>query len=722
LAQTNSGVTNAAPAGVAGEAAIVSDADIIVTAQRREQRLQDVPVSVAAISGQRIAQSGAVQVRDIFEKIPSVRSQNPTNNGGAPIFNIRGVTLYDFSYTNEPGVAVYTDDIYQGNPLALSQQMFDLERVEVLRGPQGTLFGRNATGGLIQFVSRRPSQTPEFSGSLQYGTYNDITVEGAASGPLTDTLRIRMAGRYQTNDGFQKNLFNGNRLGTIDHAVGLRGSIEWDATPDIRMTAGSHYTDMHGQEDVRLVIGKRDPTDRTIVCSVADSFANRCVSALGFRDPNPKPTTAYSELNDIPYDTKAYGGYLKVAAQLGFAELNLISGYEWGRKYDTSDSDGSPNPSLWAQFFIRHRQFSQEARLLGTNGAVKWQGGIFYYGDHRFTTSQLTYPRIGNVGVQEINSLGVYGQADVSVTETLTVTGGIRHTNDKKDLSSFALVSNPVLGTTAGTPVFTFADVFKTNKTTWRLGADWHVTPDIMLFASVATGFKTGAYNTQIVTTVAAVGPVENETILTYEAGIKSSLLDGVVTANLTAFYSKYKNIQASASVRLTATTSTTQFINIGDANIKGLEAEVTVRPSRELVATGSMSLNRNRLSSPPTVLIAGRTLDGNRLANTPKLSMMGSLDWSPDVAGLRLNFGGDVVYYSKVFFRPDNNPLAIQRSYTLFNARAGWAVTDNFKLEFIARNAFNKRYYTHATDLGDFAAPNWGMPRTLFIKASVKY
>ncbi|RYE57577.1 MAG: hypothetical protein EOP20_07225, partial [Hyphomicrobiales bacterium] len=257
------------------EVAATDSEDIVVTAQRREQRVQDVPVSIAVLSGEAVQAIGANNISDVIAGTAGIQSQAPAGNSGFPVYNIRGVTLLDFSYTSEASVAIYADEIYLGNSAFATQQLFDLDRVEILKGPQGTLYGRNATGGLVHYISRRPTDAVTGSAMIRYGSFNDKVFEGAVSGPVSDKVRVRFAGRYNANDGWQKNQATGTKLATVDHAIGVRTTVEVDLSPDIRMTLSGNYSDTKGSEDGRASFGLRqfDP-------NLADGVnAPRCSNA-----------------------------------------------------------------------------------------------------------------------------------------------------------------------------------------------------------------------------------------------------------------------------------------------------------------------------------------------------------------------------------------------------------------------------------------------------------
>jgi iron complex outermembrane receptor protein len=724
-------------------AAKLDSSDIVVTAQRREQRLQDVPVSIAVLSGEAVQSMGATNITDIIAGTAGIQSQAPAGNSGFPVYNIRGVTLLDFSYTSEASVAIYSDEIYLGNAAFATQQLFDLDRVEILKGPQGTLYGRNATGGLVHYISRRPTDVMTASALIQYGSFDDLVLEGAVAGPVSDTVRVRFAGRYNSNNGWQTNQTTGTKFASVDHAIGVRTTVDVDLSPDILMTLSGNYSDSKGSEDGRASFGLRQ-FDANLAdgvnaprCSNADILASLCYNGANFRDPHPDPRQPYSDLAKIPYAMRSAGASAKFEANLGFAKLTSITAYLWGRKIDGIDVDAAPvsQSNLEVEYYARHRQFSQELRLGGDTGRLNWLLGGFYYTDKRFYTALFPANTLGNYTDQKIGSISGFAQGTYAITDTFNLTGGVRYTRDKKKLLALAAVSGGVRGTRLGTNLASFgpplSDQINASKVTWRLGADWHLTPDTMLFGTVSTGFKTGGYNTSFVFTRGETGPVDPETITTYEVGLKSQLVDRLLTLNLTGYYNDYKGIQAAASVACAPScpspgvTTVTQYINIGDAAIYGAEMELVLRPSDDLTAQAAMAYNHNKLSAPLTTTIGGVAVDGNRLVNTPSWSLSGMLNWQPSLGGGNghLIIGGDVKYQTKIFFRPDNTPLAVQGGYALVGARLGWATdNDSVSVEGYARNLFNQDYFTSRTALAESAPGTWGRPREMGVRLAARF
>jgi iron complex outermembrane receptor protein len=425
---------------------------------------------------------------------------------------------------------------------------------------------------------------------------------------------------------------------------------------------------------------------------------------------------------------EAASGVARLQVDLGFAQLTSLTGYEWGRKTDSIDVDAAAvsATNLQVKYFINHKQFSQELRLGGDSGRLKWLVGGFYYTDRRFFTAELTKLGTGNYSDQKIESISGFAQATFAATDTLNLTAGGRYTSDAKTLEDLALVRNPLPGTRNGTVLFLTSGKITPKKFTWRLGVDLHVAPNVMLFANAATGFKTGGWNTSLVTSLAAVGPVASETITTYEAGLKSQWLDRQLTLNLTGYYSDYHNIQAAASIPCTdpscLSPSITTYLSIGNAKIYGAEAELIMRPSSNFTVNLGLALNYNKLTSPPTVSISGVPLNGKKLANTPEVSVGGGVTWEPKLNGGdsgSLIFATDFKLQSRIFFRPDNTPLAVQSAYAVVGARAGWKSPSGLAVEVFAINLLDTQYTVSRTTVGEVAPATWGRPRQIGVRVS---
>jgi iron complex outermembrane recepter protein len=279
--------------------------EVVVTAQKREQNLQDVSVSVSAFSGDTIQELGFQNPHDIFSQIPNVSFND---EGTVPQVNVRGVQLFDFGDGNEPPVGFYVDEVYLGTLAGQTVGLFDIERVEVLRGPQGTLFGRNTTGGLMHFVTRKPTDKFEAGGSFQYGSHDQRIAEGFVSGPFSDRIRGRVAFKYQEDDGWQNNVNNGNNFAVTD-TLAFRGQLEIDVTDDLSALVKIHTSDKDNTTQGYGLIGLLDPVTLA-PCPIADARAGNCVTAVGDTSNLNRDDTKSGETN-LRDETEIWGGILK---------------------------------------------------------------------------------------------------------------------------------------------------------------------------------------------------------------------------------------------------------------------------------------------------------------------------------------------------------------------------------------------------------------------------
>lgn len=721
LAAAHPALAQTSPAVLADAAGVRSD-DIVVTAQRREQEAIDVPLAMTAVRGETIRELGVTSPSELFTQIPNVRYQTSTGTSGFPIFNIRGVTLLDFSDTNESPIATYVDDVYLGSSSVQNQQLFDMERVEVLRGPQGTLYGRNAEGGLINFITRKPTDTFEAYASLTYGSFNQVAAEGAISGPLAENLRARVAARFARADGWQTNLFNGAKFGGVNHRIAIRSTVEFDASDTLSLSGNFHYSDYKGQSDGRAMFGAKVPGSVPPVrCSTEQIFAAVCTNAGGFRDPHPDPQHVYSEETSQPANSNNYGGWLRAEWDLGFAKLTSITAYENAEKLETNDTDGSPIPSLSTVFTSDFKQFSQELRLSGETGRFNWVFGGFYYTDKRFYTVILT--KLGGFGSwadQDVKSGAGFFQTTWAVTDTANLTGGIRYTKDDRELKRLGRVppgGGGVPGTRLGNANYIISRDRPTSKVNWRLAADWHFHPDHMIYASVSTGYKGTAYNALLPSAdPATVFGTDPENLTAYEIGLKGELADRRITYDIALFESKYNHVQAQGNLVIGGVTIST-LDNIGDATIRGMEAQFSARPTDNLSMSLGVAILDTKIKSPPGFLFNGNPVDGNRLVLAPDFSASGAIRYEyPLSNGHKIYVAADANWQEKVFFGPDNLPTEKQKAYGLVNAHVGWKNADaDLQLDLFVKNLTNEEYFLHSTDSGgaQHALLPWGRSRT---------
>ncbi|AEG48152.1 TonB-dependent receptor [Sphingobium chlorophenolicum L-1] len=690
--------------------------EIVVTAQRREQRLLDVPVAVSAISGETLQSVGVRQATDVVKLVPGLTFLNA---GPVSLFSVRGITLNDYGDSNESPIAFYADDVYIAALAATTGQMFDIERVEVLRGPQGTLFGRNATGGLIQVISRKPTRDFSANVSLQYGSYDQVIVEAGIGGPITDGIRFRTSGTFNRDDGWQRNLTTGTRLAKT-HAWALRQLVDIELASNLKATLNVHG----GRTDNTVAgygfRGTLDPNDLSSSCSETDIVARRCVNAEGFRDPNPDPRHVYSDRAAPKSRVRNFGTSATLRWTLGDVDVTSVTAYERTKKSHQEDADASPQQLFSVDYNADRKQFSQELRANGTSGNLTWVLGAYYFNeklDDGLVSVPTLVPFLGTYGLQNqyrqrSESGAAFAQLDYELVEGLTATAGIRYSTETKKLTISDDFANPF---------YINNERAHTEKITWKAGLNWKLAPDWMTYASVSTGFKSPAFNTTL-SLDGGSRPAAPETNTNFEIGVKGQSADRRFQISTAAFYTKYRNFQL-VDIPDDASVPSSVLLNADGARILGAEVELNARPIQGLTLNASATYLDTKIQSPGLQL-GNDLLDGNRLTRSPRWSLKGLAMYEID-AGSAGRFGVrvDGSYQTAADSQLNNGIAARTPSYALANGGLSWSPADsNFTFEAFVDNIFDKAYTTHQYILVDANALQWGRPRTWGARVSAKW
>jgi len=501
--------------------------EIIVTAQRRAQTVQSTPIAISVVDGDDLMKENITGTEEILRDLPGVEVRR--SPPGASIY-IRGIATQQGGGELDPGISFSVDGVY--NPFIESSLMsfYDVERIEVLKGPQGTLYGRNAIAGAVNVITKSP-RLGEFGGFVQagVGNYDYVGLTGALNVPLGDTLALRVAADYQDNNGYLN-------LGSDDvHVISGRGKLLWEPSSAVRVELRGEYGDYDGKGSapVRFPFGD-DPWTQF---------------------PTPEEPSQAGWITGVS---------LQADVDLGFATLTYIPAYKQKKTRTATDGGGT-----FIRSYIFDKQHTQEVRLASNSSEpLSWiVGGYYYRGENE--TGLAFFTTIDQTVVT--TSVAAFGQATYSLTDSFRLTGGIRFTNDKK--------SEDGVNTLGGVVISELNDInWSWDNWTWRAGVEFDVGPESMLYGSVSTGFKAGG--TSLVAGPSAV--FDPEELTAYEAGWKNRLFDNTLTLNLAAFYYDYKNYQASfvapnpdfggAQVR--------RIANAGDAKIKGAEIDLAWSPT----------------------------------------------------------------------------------------------------------------------------------------------
>lgn len=666
--------------------------EIVVTAQRREENLQRAAIAVSAVTGDTLTKQSISQATDISRLVPAL--QIAPASSLTQIY-LRGIGTFGANAFAEQGVAFNLDGVYLSRPAAPAALFYDLERLEVLKGPQGTLYGRNATGGAINLITVKP-KIGETSGYIsgEYGNYNAIKTSGAINVPVSDVAAFRFSGQYVDRDGFYNDGYDD------ENSTALRGQFRLDTGDNFNMNVMVDYGHVGGKGSggtiVPLLDGKRrlGPSDPAVI------------AAYVAQPPSP-PVPQIIARNDGYQDNTYYGGVITANLDLGFAQLSVIPAW---RKTDLDFV------SYASSFLIDvtevSDQSSLEARLANQSDKLKWVLGAYYFTEDTSANQRYDQGSNGTRILSELQtrSYAVFGEATYSVSDRFRVTGGLRYTSDNKQQVTEAHTLPFVGFVPPAFPNFTpiildlrtdaTSDV-NFNKTTWKAGVEFDAADHSLLYATVATGFKSGILYSALGDNFSAP-----ERMTAYTVGSKNRFFDNTLQLNVEAFYWDYKDQQVShlAPVQVASTPGGPIFgpvfktENAGSATIYGLETELLWQPSRaDLLSVNLQYLHTKydnlqyqaySVTGPapvigcavtPTALIgaspAARVFDvdcsGRPLVNAPKWVVNAGYDHSFDLGDSgKIIAGIDTRIESSRYLSLDFLDVSSQGSYMMSNAR----------------------------------------------------
>ncbi|HEY0084486.1 MAG TPA: TonB-dependent receptor [Allosphingosinicella sp.] len=705
------------------DAAMLGD-DIVITARRRAESLQDVPISVSAFSGEALENQGAVDITALQQQTPNLTLQIARGSNSTLIAFIRGIGQQDPVWGFEPGVGLYIDDVYVARPQGAVLDIFDVERVEVLRGPQGTLYGRNTIGGAIKYVTRRLGNDFEARVRGAYGTYNQTDLSGTITVPVGDTLSIGAGFAYYKRDGFGENLLTGAEHYNKDVMAG-RLSLEWQ------------------------------PTDRLFVRIAADKTDDESNPRHGHREVGNGTLANFAPPASV-YDTRAGVGddnNVETSGVSGTLEFELtddltfksITAYRKGHTETVIDFDGTPGPVLDIPSFYKDHAFTQELQLLFTGERIQGVAGLYYINN---SASGGFDTVIGNAGLTtlttgDVDTKSYAAFADVSfdITDQLAVSVGGRYTSDKREGTVFRQnylgIRSPTFGNAAAVPLGAPRTNYTNERTfsefTPRASISYKPTDDLMVYASYSNGFKSGGFDPRgdavlVPNTVNGYNP---EKVDAYELGLKGNA-GRRLFFNVAGFLSKYKGQQVTQQY-LVGTTVASEVVNVGRSTIYGAEFEGRAVLSDAFSITGSLGYTHAEFDSfisfDPVSLTVRELADERNFQNTPKWNGNLTANYVNDLGG-----SGSVAFTPSVSFRSSYtlfeiaNPTLDENGYALFDASLVWtSENDRFQLGAHARNISNERYrvggYVFPGALtGNSLIAFYGPPRTFTVSAAVKF
>ncbi|MFN4220811.1 MULTISPECIES: TonB-dependent receptor [Novosphingobium] len=676
-------------------------ADIVVTATRSSEALSKVPASVSAISAADLGVGGVKDVASLATAIPnlSVGDQFGVNR----IF-IRGIGMTSIDLGADGGVAFLQDGAQIARPAAQLSGFYDLERVEVLRGPQGTLYGRGATAGAINLITKRPTETLDGYLRASYGNYNAIALEGAMSGPLSgDRLMVRVAGKYDKRDGFGINEFTGKDIDDRD-AYAFRGSILAKPADDLEVLLSGEY---FKENDSNYAFHYFGPTvaPENFLGALLGGQSLFTVAAAAGRQPNLR--NIYSDQEPLnKRDGYSFTGTITWTP--GDWDVKSITSYRKFTRFNRNDLDGS-SANMFGQnnYDERSKSFSQE--FVGTYKSEKFDAliGAMYFHENLFGSVRVPLTNLAvllklagqlpptvpdnaldganylQFGTVTIDALGFYAQGSYALTDKLKLTAGGRFSHEKRK----------------GVGTFDFLGSVNTDKQkSWNaftptLTLNYQASDTTLAYASVTRGFKSGVIN------VGSRNDVINpEYAWSYEVGLKTATADRKLQANLAAFYMDYSDLQ----VGFVDASSVVTTVNAASARNYGVEAELRARPVQgltlELFGTYLNAKYRNFTTGDYRQGFAQVNLAGNRLSNAPEFSFRAGADYDFALGSAgKLNARAEVNWQDRVFFTEFNNADATQGPYALINAGLRFtSADDKWSVDVWGRNLANKLVITN--------------------------
>ena len=693
---------------------------ITVTARRREELLRDVPSSVSAFGEQQVKALQADQLNDIQYAVPNFYFEE--GDGSNAVIFLRGIGQNDSLSFVDSGVAVYLDGVFIARSQAAFLDVFDVERIEVLRGPQGTLYGRNSPGGAVKFIST--PATDSFTGNIEagVGNFGERVFKGRVSGPLAgDQLRGKLAVTTRQHDGFANNRFLDSQDGDTE-LFAWRSSLEW--TPNRDFSINAIFDGKVSRPD-----RARSPIRLTDVFAFSDPFADPPESVIF--EPNENSFVAETNVNDLN-DLSSWG--ITVRGDWAISpewSLESITGY---REMDFDlvlDTDGAPLPLIDVVVFQDQEQFSQELRLSYAGQGFNVTGGVFYFHDEDLTLSGSDSHAASIFGLpliafapgaqladtdQETESFAVFVHSTFDLTDRLALEMGLRYTiDDKSSRRRFENFPDPDLRVAEtfpeflagiGTPGPVISGSEDWDAITPRFSVSYDVTPEAMVFASAARGFKSGGFDGRAGSDF-EFQPFDPETVWTYEAGIKSSLAQGRLAANLTYFYSDYQDLQVTSFGR-EAETGFFQslFTNAAKAEIQGVELELAAQPVDGLSLQASVGFLDAEYEDFETLVNGELTDVSDRdLINSPKWNshLSGTYNY-PLGRGLELVLHADASYRGEVANEITDSPILRQGDYVMLNATLGLRTTDNrWELRAGGRNLSDANIIVQGFNLSEF-------------------
>ncbi len=791
------GLVLATPAFAAGQAAETEAApgEIIVTAQRRAESLNDVAMAVQAVDADTLQALRVTDVRDLTAVAPSFTVSQSYQ--GVPTYTLRGIGFNTINLSATSTVGTYVDEVAYAYPIMNTGPVMDLERVEVLKGPQGTLYGRNTTAGLINFITAKPTDKFEGGLSVDLGNYDTYNIGGHISGPLGEGIAARIAVRSENSDkGWQVSNSRGDRLGKVDK-LGVRGSLALDPaegthidmsvfwwqnksdtvagqgigfTPATNPVTGTSNSRLFNAPGLANYLAANFPTKATQADWAPEAARSADIgTGLGLKGP-------------LAENNRFWGLKLRIDQDL-CPDMKLVSltSYNDFKRDALSDWSGAPYEVLLQKTDGRIKSFAQELHVEGKSGPVNWLLGGYYANDRIVDANRTMLGQNANVGLiryagsglltSPFNSGGytatqmaqafrtyedigrirtrtwsLFGNADWQLTDQFKASVGLRYTEDRQRYNgcsrdfngnmlpnvnvvnralyfqTYGVVAAPItqgqcntFNPTTGT-FGEVASVLEENNLAWRVALDWQPNNDTLVYASVSRGYKSGTTPINAANLARQNAPVVQEKLTAYELGLKATLADRKVQANVSVFYYDYADKQISTYFADPIYTALARLDNVPKSEAYGLEAELTVRPMRGVALTGNALWLHTRINSYNGTNAGGlpQNFDGSEFIYSPKFQGSVTLTYDTPISdGLNLNGAIAARYQSESNTIFEDLALYKIKPYAVVNASLGVKSESGWSASIWAKNLFDKYYWSAVASNANVVVRFPNPPRT---------
>ena len=742
--------------------------DIIVTAQKRSESINKVGMSITAQTGDQLLQQGITSTADLAKVVPGFTFEGAV--AAQPVYSIRGIGFHDSSLASGQTVAIYADEVPMPFALETIGADYDIERVEVLKGPQGTLFGQNSTGGAVNYVSAKPTSTFQAGFDGSYGRFGTSDLSGFLSGPITDTLRARIAFRSVQGDGWQKRygvvpFGNGPGSNTLGKQNRLSGRLLLDWTPTDRLKIslnGNLRRDRSEAQAPQLVRPNPSSPSNPLTAEI-----------LAFpAAPDNNRAAAWDPGVDYAQNNRWKEATARIAYEADGATITSISAYQkYDRDIPATDADATPYKVLQYAFLGSVETYYQELRAGGTLfDAGNWIVGANYEHDDTFDQSAVTNPlatsRIlfglpnpGSVtrSTNKVSTYGIYGNADYPVLPNLTLQAGIRYTKsdrtntgcsaDRGDgsfsaiflriqtaLTAAGVKKTPIVPIAPGgcvtldagfTPTL-FTGKLSEDNISFRVGANWTVTPGTLAYANVSKGYKSGSFPLAAAASTAQYVPVPQEELLAYEVGVKSKIAR-TLQVNASAFYYDYSDKQIGGTYIDGVFGRLARLVTIPKSRVYGVELSADWRPIPGLTLAPSMSYMNSRIKgtfSNFTPQGNVQSFVGESFPYAPRWQINGNAEYSWSISEDWSAFAGtNATHQSRTNAALGQGPVYKLKAYTLVDLRAGIeSKSGAYRLWVWGTNVFDAFYVTRAGRSFDFDTRSTGMPARYGVSASYRF